>query len=91
LRDAVLRTCQAAETIGIRGLLVHALSPAAKAFYLRCGLIEAPRQPMTLMITLADAHAAAADEGGCKEGDGTEALIPAKLPDGASAHPPAPP
>jgi GNAT superfamily N-acetyltransferase len=58
LRDAVLRTCQAAETIGIRGLLVHALSTAAKTFYLHSGFTEAPRQPMTLMITLADARAA---------------------------------
>jgi len=58
LRDAVLRTRQAAETIGIRGLLVHALSPAAKGFYQARGFVESPANPMTLMVTLADAIAA---------------------------------
>src|SRR5690606_24617067 len=33
LRDAVLRTAQAADIMGIRGLMVHAISDAAKAFY----------------------------------------------------------
>lgn len=59
LRDAVLRTRQAAETIGIRGLLVHALSPAAKRFYESHGCRESPANPMTLMVTLADAAGAA--------------------------------
>jgi len=58
LRDAVLRTHQAAETIGIRGLLVHALSPAAKRFYESLGFRESPANPMTLMVTLADAGVA---------------------------------
>lgn len=58
LRDAVLRTHQAAETIGIRGLLVHALSPAAKRFYEARGFRESPANPMTLLVTLADARAA---------------------------------
>jgi len=58
LRDAILRTRQAAETIGIRGLLVHALSPAAKRFYETSGFRESPANPMTLMVTLADAVAA---------------------------------
>jgi len=61
LRDAVLRTRQAAETIGIRGLLVHALSPAAKRFYESSGFRESPANPMTLMVTLADAAAAAGE------------------------------
>ena len=58
LRDAILRTQQAAETIGIRGLLVHALSPAAKRFYESSGFRESPANPMTLMVTLSDAVAA---------------------------------
>ena len=33
LRDAVLRTVQAAEIAGIRAILVHAISAAAKRFY----------------------------------------------------------
>ncbi|HEV2531152.1 GNAT family N-acetyltransferase [Phenylobacterium sp.] len=53
-RDAVLRVLNAAEAIGIRGLLVHALSEEAKAFYLRLGLEPSPLDPLTLMATLAD-------------------------------------
>jgi hypothetical protein len=48
----------AAETIGIRALLVHALSEEARAFYLRLGLEASPLDPMTLVATLADLKAA---------------------------------
>jgi GNAT superfamily N-acetyltransferase len=57
-RDSALRVMQAAETIGIRGMLVHAISDEAKAFYLALGLSESPLEPMTLMVTLADLRAA---------------------------------
>jgi GNAT superfamily N-acetyltransferase len=57
LRDAALRVIQASEIIGIRGILVHALSPEAKAFYLAFGFEVSPLQPMTLMATLADIQA----------------------------------
>jgi GNAT superfamily N-acetyltransferase len=53
-RDSALRVMQAAESIGIRGMLVHAISEEAKAFYLALGLSESPLEPLTLMITLAD-------------------------------------
>ena len=56
-QDAARRVLYAAETIGIRGLLVHALSDEAKAFYLRLGLDPSPLEPMTLMTTLADLRA----------------------------------
>ena len=55
LRDAVLRTMQAAEIAGIRAILVHALSDAAKHFYQRHGFIASPIDPMTVMITVAEA------------------------------------
>ena len=55
LRDAILRTMQAAEIAGIRALLVHAISEDAKRFYARCGFIPSPIHPMTLMITLSEA------------------------------------
>ena len=55
LRDAILRILQAAKIGGIRAILVHAISEEAKAFYLRHGFVESPVDPMTLMITLADA------------------------------------
>ncbi len=52
-------TCRpAADTIGVRGLLVHALSADAKAFYERLGFNPSPLDAMTLMVTLADLQAA---------------------------------
>jgi GNAT superfamily N-acetyltransferase len=53
-QDAAHRAIHAADAIGIRGLLVHAISDEAKAFYLRLGLAPSPLDPMTLMTTLAD-------------------------------------
>jgi GNAT superfamily N-acetyltransferase len=58
LRDAVLRTIQAAEIAGIRAILVHAISDRAKSFYERSGFIPSPIDPMTLMITVAGARKA---------------------------------
>ncbi len=54
LQDAARRVVQAADSIGIRGLLVHALSDEAKAFYQALGLEPSPMEPMTLMVTVAD-------------------------------------
>jgi GNAT superfamily N-acetyltransferase len=56
LRDAILRTLQAADIAGIRAILVHAISEAAQQFYNRCGFQPSLVDPMTLMITLADAE-----------------------------------
>jgi GNAT superfamily N-acetyltransferase len=55
LRDAVLRTLQAAEIAGVRAILVHAISERARKFYEDCGFIASPMDPMTLMITVAEA------------------------------------
>ncbi|WP_217576178.1 GNAT family N-acetyltransferase [Mesorhizobium sp. GbtcB19] len=52
LQDAVLRTGQAAAILGIRGLLVHAISDAAKAFYEHYGFQASPKNPMTLVLSL---------------------------------------
>ena len=57
LRDAVLRIVGAAETVGARAILVHALSESAKSFYERHGFGASPVEPMTLMITVEDAVA----------------------------------
>ncbi|MEB7884348.1 GNAT family N-acetyltransferase [Serratia fonticola] len=54
VHDAGLRVIQVAETIGIRGVLVHALSVEAREFYLRVGFEPSPLDPMMLMITLGD-------------------------------------
>ena len=55
LRDAVLRTLQAAEIAGIRAILVHALSERAGKFYESCGFAASPVDPMTRMISLTEA------------------------------------
>ena len=54
VRDAGMRVIQVAETIGIRGMLVHALSDEAREFYLRVGFEPSPMDPMMLMVTLGD-------------------------------------
>lgn len=56
LKDAVLRTTQAAAIAGIRALLVHAISPAAKRFYEANGVLASPINPMTVMINLTEAE-----------------------------------
>ena len=53
-RDCALRVAHAADTIGIRGIVVHAISDQAKAFYMALGFDPSPGEPMTLMVTLAD-------------------------------------
>ena len=52
LRDAMLRAVNVAGDAGIFALLVHALSDAARQFYLSRGFVASPLQPMTLMVTL---------------------------------------
>ena len=52
LRDAVLRIAGAAETIGVRAILVHTISEEAKRFYERFGFRASPLEPMTLMMTI---------------------------------------
>jgi GNAT superfamily N-acetyltransferase len=58
LRDAVLRALQTAELVGVRAILVHAISEEAKGFYERNGFSASPVDPLTLMITMADAERA---------------------------------
>jgi predicted N-acetyltransferase YhbS len=58
VRDAGLRVLQAADAIGVRGILVHALSADARVSYERLGFEPSPLEPLTLMITLADLRAA---------------------------------
>ncbi len=58
VRDAILRTLQAANIAGIRAILVHAISEEAKQFYESSGFIPSPVAPMTLMVTVKDAKVA---------------------------------
>jgi len=57
-RDAALRVAHAADAIGIRGIVVHAISKDATDFYLALGFDPSPREPMTLMVRLSDIRAA---------------------------------
>ena len=57
-RDAGHRVVHAADAIGIRGVVVHAISEEAKRFYLALGFDPSPREPMILMVTLPDLRAA---------------------------------
>jgi GNAT superfamily N-acetyltransferase len=57
-RDAARRVAHAADAIGIRGMVVHAISKEAKNFYLALGFDPSPREPMTLMVTLSDIRSA---------------------------------
>ncbi|MDH5329983.1 MAG: GNAT family N-acetyltransferase [Aquincola sp.] len=52
LKDAVLRSLQAADLIGACALLCHAIDADAKAFYARHGFVESPTQELTMMLGL---------------------------------------
>lgn len=52
LKDAILRTLSIADNVGIRGLLVHAISEKAKRFYQNYGFQESKIDPMTLMFSI---------------------------------------
>jgi GNAT superfamily N-acetyltransferase len=54
LRDAMTRTLAAAETIGVRAVLVHAIGEDAAAFYVRHGLEASSTDPRHLMILIKD-------------------------------------
>lgn len=53
-RDAAHRVAQAADTIGIRGIVVHAISEDARKFYIALGFDPCPDEAMTLVVTLQD-------------------------------------
>lgn len=61
-RNAALRVLQAADIIGVRGIVVHAISEEARHFYTALGFDECPHEPMMLVVTLADLRAASGDE-----------------------------
>ncbi len=58
LADAMKRSLAAAELVGIRVLVVHALDDGARAFYLRHGLAPGPTDERHLMILVKDIRAA---------------------------------
>ena len=54
LKDAMLRTKQAAEIAGIRALAAHAKDDAARAFYAHFGFMPSPTDPLHLFILMKD-------------------------------------
>ena len=52
LREAVMRTMLISQVIGVRGLVVHALTDNAKAFYQRFGFVVSPIQSHTLVLPI---------------------------------------
>ena len=54
LREAVLRTVQAADIAGIRAILVHAISEPTKRFYEGCGFIASPIDSLMVVLTVAE-------------------------------------
>lgn len=57
LKDAMLRTLQAADIAGLRALAVHAKDDDAKRFYEHFDFIASPIDPMHLLVLLKDLRA----------------------------------
>jgi GNAT superfamily N-acetyltransferase len=54
LKDALLRTAQAAEIAGIRAILVHAKDDTARNWYLQWGFESSPTDPYHLFLLIKD-------------------------------------
>ena len=54
LKDALLRTIQAAEIAGLRAMLVHAKDDAAKSFYQKFGFEPSPIDDYHLFLRVSD-------------------------------------
>jgi GNAT superfamily N-acetyltransferase len=57
-RDEARRVVHAADAIGIRGIVVHAISEEARKFYLALGFDPCRNEPMMLVVTLSDVRSA---------------------------------
>lgn len=57
-RDSALRVVNAADAIGVRGMVVHAISERARDFYQKLGFDPSQGDAMALMVTLQDLRSA---------------------------------
>jgi len=57
LKDAFSRISSAADTLGVRAVLVHAVNESAKRFYEHFGFESSPADPLTLMFLMKDLRA----------------------------------
>ena len=59
LRDALQRALAAADVIGARAILVHAIDEEAAAFYRKFGFESSPLDPKQLLLLMKDLRAGA--------------------------------
>lgn len=52
LKDAMLRTLKVSQIVGVKAMLVHAISEEAKRFYMHFGFQKSPVNSMTLLLTI---------------------------------------
>ena len=52
LKDAIRRTIFVSDNVGVKALLVHAISEEAKRFYVHHNFIESPIESMTLLLSM---------------------------------------
>jgi GNAT superfamily N-acetyltransferase len=62
LKDAFGRIASAAEIVGVRAVLVHAIDETARSFYQKFGFEEFPAGNLQLMLLLKDIRAAMSEE-----------------------------
>jgi GNAT superfamily N-acetyltransferase len=58
LRDAILRVLQAAEIVGVKAMLAHAISEEAREFSIAHGFLASSIDPMTLCLPVETARRA---------------------------------
>ena len=61
VRDAMLRATAVSADAGVSAILLHALTDAARQFYLSRGFSPSPLQPMTLIMSLTTVRAILAE------------------------------
>jgi GNAT superfamily N-acetyltransferase len=64
LKDAMRRTVQAAEIVGIRALAAHAKDNAARAFYEHFGFVSSPTDLLHVFLLTKDLQRVVSREGG---------------------------
>ena len=57
LQDAVLRVLQAADSVGVRAMLIHAKHDTARTWYQQYGFEPSPTDPLHLMLLIKDLRA----------------------------------
>ena len=57
LQDAVLKCLQAADSVGVRAMLIHAKHEQARAWYEQYGFERSPSDPLHLMLLVKDLRA----------------------------------